>query len=476
MTGCRGPAMPSRGFPGAIHAPAPPFLLWGNVRKWETPKTTKLTKRSFSTTRRKKKKPPIRSSPTSTESPARKARASWRKQKRDNSVARKSKLKEYDDDILDDNDDDDDPDLDPPQNHLESEDDPQICSSYGTTQITGEKEDEKLVVGGLKLCEFPLSIKREINRPHSSVFRIVEFERAARYGDSIGLGQSGVPVLENISYGQLQALSAVPRDNPALLGVPSKETASGSGGGSYVITPPRIVAGSGVTKRLGSACHFHVVRVHSGPSIDNEDLTRIVRFLDHWGIINYCATPPKHEAPKDGTYLCEDLNNELCIPLSALKSIDSLIKFDKPKCRLKATDVYPELACQQEEDSDIDSAIREKLSKHQCNYCSRPIPAECYQPQKERHPLGPITPSSGEEGSRLTLQGPREISPPPASGVAAGHTLPSAEVAVVAPSSRRFSTALAATPTVQALSPFRGPAAAVLLLDAHRTIVVARFS
>ncbi|KAL1536442.1 SWI/SNF complex subunit SWI3C-like [Salvia divinorum] len=69
--------------------------------------------------------------------------------------------------------------------------------------------------------------------------------------------------------------------------------------------------------------------------------------------------------------------------LSALKSIDSLIKFDKPKCRLKATDVYQELACQQEEDSDIDSAIREKSSKHQCNYCSRPIPAECYQPQKE---------------------------------------------------------------------------------------------
>ncbi|KAL1535237.1 SWI/SNF complex subunit SWI3C-like [Salvia divinorum] len=58
----------------------------------------------------------------------------------------------------------------------------------------------------------------------------------------------------------------------------------------------------------------------------------------------------------------------------------------------------------------------------------------------------------GEEGSRLTLQGPREIPPPPASGlvssrVAAGHKLPSAEVAVVAPSSRRFSTALAVTPT-----------------------------
>ncbi|KAL1536400.1 SWI/SNF complex subunit SWI3C-like [Salvia divinorum] len=192
------------------------------------------------------------------------ARASWRKQKMDNSVARKSELKEYDDDILDDNDDNDDPDLDPPQNHLESEDYPQICSSYRRTQITGEKEDEKLVIGGLKLCEFPLSIKREINRPHSSVFRIVEFERAARYGDSIGLGQSGLSVLENsISYGQLQALSAVPRDNPALLGVPSEETASDSGGGSYVITPPRIVAGSGVTKRLGSAGRVQVVPVHS---------------------------------------------------------------------------------------------------------------------------------------------------------------------------------------------------------------------
>ncbi|XP_047980414.1 SWI/SNF complex subunit SWI3C-like isoform X1 [Salvia hispanica] len=369
------------------------------------------------------------------------ARARWRKRKRD-SVARKSKLKEQDDDILDDNDDDDDPDLDPPQNHLESEDDPQIPNSDRTAQIIGEKGDEKLVAGGLKLCEFPVAIKREIFRPHSSVFRILEYERAARFGDSRAQGQSGVPVLENISYGQLQALSAVPRDNPSLLGVPSEETASGSGGGSYVITPPRIVAGSGVTKRLGSAGRVHVLPVHSewfSPSsvhrlerqvvphffsgkstehtpekymecrnfivakymenpekhlavancqglvagIDNEDLTRIVRFLDHWGIINYCATPPKHEAPKEGTYLSEDSNNELRVPLAALKSIDSLIKFDKPKCRLKATDVYPELANQQEEDSDFDSVIREQLSEHQCNCCSRPISAVYYQSQKE---------------------------------------------------------------------------------------------
>ncbi|KAL0365902.1 UNVERIFIED_CONTAM: SWI/SNF complex subunit SWI3C [Sesamum radiatum] len=371
------------------------------------------------------------------------ARARWRKRKRDQSAARKSKLKEHDnDDIFEDNEDDDDPDLDPPQTHLEAEDGHPNHSMDRTNQIMGEKESEKLVGGGVKICEFPVAIKREVNRPHSSVFQIVEAERAARNGDSRGEGQGGVAVLENISYGQLQALSAVPRDSPALLGVPTEETASGSGGGSYVITPPRIIAGHGVTKRLGSAGRVHVVPVHSdwfspnsvhrlerqvvphffsGKSaehtpekymecrnffvakymenpekhlsvadcqglvagIDIDDLTRIVRFLDHWGIINYCATPLKHEPQKDGTYLCEDSNSELHVPSAALKSIDSLIKFDKPKCRLKAADVYPELACQRDQDSDFDSTIREQLSEHRCNCCSRSIPTVYYQSQKE---------------------------------------------------------------------------------------------
>ncbi|KAL8459473.1 hypothetical protein ACS0TY_036820 [Phlomoides rotata] len=368
-------------------------------------------------------------------------RTRWRKRKRDHPGAQKSKLKEQEnDEMFEDNGDDDDPDLDPPQNHLEAEDDPQNRGIDRTNQITGDKEDEKLVSGGVRICDFPIAIKREIRRPHSSVFKIVEIERAARNGDSRFHGQSGVAVLENISYGQLQALSAVPRDSHSFLAL--EDTASGSGSGSYVITPPRIVAGRGVTKRLGSAGRVHVVPVHSdwfspnsvhrlerqvvphffsGKSaehtpekymecrnfivakymenpekhlpvadceglvagIDNDDLTRIVRFLDHWGIINYCATPLKHEAPKDGTYLCEDSNYELRVPLAALKSIDSLIKFDKPKCRLKAADVYPELACQRTDVSDIDSTIREQLSQHQCSCCSRIISAVYYQSQKE---------------------------------------------------------------------------------------------
>ncbi|KAL6522171.1 hypothetical protein OROMI_032048 [Orobanche minor] len=367
------------------------------------------------------------------------AKARWRKRKRDYASARKSKLKEHEnDDAFKDDEDEDDPDLDPPQNHLESEDDP---PNRRTAQLTGAKEGERLFGGGLRICEFPVAVKRQVHSPHSSVFRIVDAERGARNVDSRGQGQGGVAVLENISHGQLQALSIVPRDSP-ILGAPLETTASGSESGSYLIKPPRIIAGTGVTKRLGSAGRIHVVPVHSdwfGPNflhrlerqvvphffsgkpgehtpekymecrniivakymenpekhlsvadcqglvagINSDDLTRIVRFLDNWGIINYCATPVKNEVQKEGTYLYEDSNSELRVPLAALKSTDSLIKFDKPICRLKATDVYPELACQRDEVSDFDWTIREQLSDYQCNCCTRCIPTVYYQSQKE---------------------------------------------------------------------------------------------
>lgn len=119
----------------------------------------------------------------------------------------------------------------------------------------------------------------------------------------------------------------------------------------------------------------------AGPYID--DLTRIMRFLDHWGIINYCASPLRPETWKEGTCLCENTNNELCVPSAVLKLIDSLLQFDKPKCRLKATDVYPELASEHDHESDLDITIREQLIKGRCHCCSRSIPTFCYQSQKE---------------------------------------------------------------------------------------------
>ncbi|CAI9787051.1 unnamed protein product [Fraxinus pennsylvanica] len=370
-------------------------------------------------------------------------RNKWRKRKRGNQISRKSKINEpLNDEAFEENYDEDDPDQDPPHNHPETDYDHHHQSADRTTSVSGSKESETLVDGGVKICEFPVAVKRVVSRPHSSVLGIVDVERSGRNGERRGQGQNGVAVLENISYGQLQVLSAVPRDSVALLGASEEETASRSGGASYAITPPPIIAGCGVTKRFGSAGRVHVVPVHadwfspnsvhrlerqvvphffSGKSVDHtpekymecrnfivakymenpekrlsvtdcqelvngidvDDLTRIMRFLDHWGIINYCATPLKSELQKDGTYLCQDSNGELHVPSDALKSIHSLIHFDKPKCRLKATDIYPELGRPHEEDSDLDSTIREQLSEHQCNHCSRSTPVVYYQSQKE---------------------------------------------------------------------------------------------
>lgn len=117
--------------------------------------------------------------------------------------------------------------------------------------------------------------------------------------------------------------------------------------------------------------------------VDNEDLNRIVRFLDHWGIINYCAAAPSREPWNGGSYLREDSNGEIHVPSAALKSIDSLIKFDKPKCRLKAADVYSSLSSHDADASNLDNRIRERLSENHCNYCSRSLPTVYYQSQKE---------------------------------------------------------------------------------------------
>ncbi|KAF2291356.1 hypothetical protein GH714_023181 [Hevea brasiliensis] len=97
--------------------------------------------------------------------------------------------------------------------------------------------------------------------------------------------------------------------------------------------------------------------------IENEDLARTVRFLDHWGIINYCAAPPSCESWNGGSYLREDPNGEVHVPSAALKSIDSLIKFDKPKCRLKAADVYSSLSCHDDEFSDLDTKFESVFLK-----------------------------------------------------------------------------------------------------------------
>lgn len=116
---------------------------------------------------------------------------------------------------------------------------------------------------------------------------------------------------------------------------------------------------------------------------DSDDMARIYRFLDHWGIINYCVPALNRETQNDTLCLNEETNGELRVPLNHLKSIDSLIQFDKPRCQLRAADVNSELGSHVHGDSDLDDKIRERLSENRCSCCSRPLPIIYYQSQKE---------------------------------------------------------------------------------------------
>lgn len=364
-------------------------------------------------------------------------RTRWKRRRRESQIPRKLKAPQnsQDDDVLEDEDDDEEEFNDNEHAAADgnnSQNPNSQPASDGSFQI---RESELVSEGGEQISGFPHVIKRKVVRPHSSVASVVAMEMAGQAGESRGLGHSA-PLLENISHGQLQVSSMVPVDSLCSGGTDD------SGSGSYVISPPPIMKGAGVIKRLGSAGSIHVVPMHSewfspytvnrlerqvvprffsGKSADHvpekymecrnlivakymvnpekclclddckglvadvsdDDLGRIVRFLDHWGIINYCAAPLDGKTEKEVTSLSEDSNGDLCVPAAALKSIDSLIKFDKPKCKLKAAEIYPDLASHLENDSDFDNLVRENFSEARCNYCSRPTPLVYYQSQKE---------------------------------------------------------------------------------------------
>lgn len=114
---------------------------------------------------------------------------------------------------------------------------------------------EVLSDGAVRISAFPSVIKQTVNRHHYSVIQVAARERACQAGDNSGGGGVNYLFLENVSHGQLQALSAVPRDAPVFAG--------GDAEGSYVITPPLIMEGRGVIKRYGSN-RVHVVPMHAG--------------------------------------------------------------------------------------------------------------------------------------------------------------------------------------------------------------------
>lgn len=147
--------------------------------------------------------------------------------------------------------DDDDEEEDEEEELVDREDDAAGEDPHPNTPDPNPRETEVLSEGGVRICNFPPVVRRTVNRPHSSVLAIVVAERAGLSGES--RTPTGI-VLENVSYGQLQALSAVPADSPALV--------DGDGPTSFVAQPPQLMEGRGVVKQYGS--RVHVVPMHSG--------------------------------------------------------------------------------------------------------------------------------------------------------------------------------------------------------------------
>ncbi|KAL5982772.1 hypothetical protein ACLOJK_016848 [Asimina triloba] len=305
-------------------------------------------------------------------------------------------------------------------------------------------EAEILSDGSARICNFPSVVKHTVNRLHPYVLALASADRSVSDGGSSGTPPRNAFSLENISHGQIQALSVLPAGSPALAQLDNDR--SDGPAPAYVCTPPPIVEGKGVVKRFGSQCQlvlpmhsdfltvadwFSPTSVHrlerqavphffSGKSIEHtperymqvrnrivakymenpdkrlsvadihglnigvnvHDLNRIVRFLDHWGIINYmAAAPPQHGTL--GAILREEATGEVHIPADELRSIDSLIRFDKPKCRLKLEEVsrLPSSSLSFR-DTDLDVRIRERLAESKCNHCSRALTHTYYQSQK----------------------------------------------------------------------------------------------
>lgn len=189
------------------------------------------------------------------------SRGKWRKKKRDSQIGRRNNYGNSNNNGSNKHDDEDeDEDLAAAENEEMERDnddseDPQ--TNLPPMPNSSLQETELLSDDKVRVSEFPQVVKRAVTRPHSSVLAVVAMERANQYGETKGLPGNSL-ILENVSYGQLQALSAMPADSPALL---DQERAE-AGNAAYVITPPPIMEGRGVVKRFGS--RVHVVPMHSG--------------------------------------------------------------------------------------------------------------------------------------------------------------------------------------------------------------------
>ncbi|XP_047049199.1 SWI/SNF complex subunit SWI3C homolog [Lolium rigidum] len=320
------------------------------------------------------------------------------------------------------------------------EDDAPHASANGAQTLDDDDlRDAEVLSSSEPISAFPAAARRTITRVHPSVLAAVAADRAVSAGDTTAPG----PALENISHGQLQVLAAMLPDHPSLSNDPDKPS-------SYVCTVPPLMEGQGVPKQFYGklllvprhADWFSPATVHrlerqvvphffSGKSPGNTpekyimlrnkvivkylerpvrrlafaecqglvtnttelyDLSRIVRFLDTWGIINYLAAGSVHRGLRLATSLVrEEQTGELQLQSAPLKSIDGLVLFDRPKCSVRAEDIASVASTSSALEvpngdtglADLDEKIWERLSESFCSYCLQPLPSLHYESQKE---------------------------------------------------------------------------------------------
>ncbi|KAF7052883.1 hypothetical protein CFC21_060907 [Triticum aestivum] len=369
------------------------------------------------------------------------SRTKWRKRKRNSdALPLPSAAADHSDDS-DSAADNDDDDTAVPSPAVDNADDEILAGAAARDPVPDLREAE-LLSSAEVISAFPAATRRTVNRPHPSVMAVVAAERSAYVGD---VSAAAPPVLENISHGQLQVLSVALPDHPSLSTDPDKPS-------SYVCTPPPLTEGHGVHKQFQG--RLHVVPKHSdwfspgavhrlerqvvphfftGKSpghtpekfimlrnkiiakyLENPgkrlafaecqgfvvntgelyDLSRIVRFLDTWGIINYLAVGLVHRGLRvAASLLIEEPAGELQLLTAPLKSIDGLVLFDRPKCSLQADDISSLASSSSNSEvvdfdagaefTELEGKIRERLSESYCSYCSQSLRSLHYQLQKE---------------------------------------------------------------------------------------------
>ncbi|CAH2033550.1 unnamed protein product [Thlaspi arvense] len=320
-------------------------------------------------------------------------RGKWKRRKRGGLSARKPKQEEEDMEEEDEENNNNNDEMEDVDNADE------LQQNGGATPDPGPGIGELVEDCGTRISDFPAVVRRVVIRPHASVTAVVAAERACLIGET--KGQGSLPALENISYGQLQALSTVPADS-LTLDLEKNWFAPNTVDRLERQVVPQFFSGKSPNHTPESYMEFRnaiVSKYMENPEktltisdcqrlvdgVDAEDFARVFRFLDHWGIINYCATTECHPGPsRDVSDVREDTNGEVHVPSAALTSIDSLIKFDKPNCRHKSAQVYSSsLSCSDGDLPDLDIRIREHLCENHCNHCSRPLPTVYFQSQKK---------------------------------------------------------------------------------------------